>query len=82
MTIRVAINTESGALEDIEAAYSSYHWEAISGSAVVISEKYEEFVENQGFDAVLTVRAGIEEGEAEFHCITSVSYTHLTLPTT
>ena len=71
MTIRVAINTESGALEDIEAAYSSYHWEAISGSAVVISEKYEEFVENQGFDAVLTVRAGIEEGEAEFHCITS-----------
>ena len=30
----------------------------------------EEFVENQGFDAVLTVRSGIDEGEAEFHCIT------------
>ena len=70
MTVRVAINTESGAIEDIEAAYGSYRWETISGSAVVVSEKYEEFVENQGFDAVLTVQAGIEEGEAEFHCIT------------
>lgn len=69
-TIRVAINTESGAREDIEAAAGSYRWEAISGSAVIVSEKYEDFVENQGFDAVLTLRSGIEEGEAEFHCIT------------
>lgn len=69
-TIRVAMNTESGAIEDIEAAYSSYRWEAISGSAVVITEMYEDFVENQGFDAVLSIRSGIEEGEAEFHCIT------------
>ena len=69
-TIRVAMNIESGAKEDIEAAYKAYRWEVISGSSVVVTRMEEEFVENQGFDAVLTVRSGIDEGEAEFHCIT------------
>lgn len=69
-TIRVAMNIESGAKEDIEAAYKAYRWEVISGSSVVVTRMKEEFVENQGFDAVLTVRSGIDEGEAEFHCIT------------
>lgn len=69
-TIRVAMNIESGAKEDIEAAYKAYRWEVISGSSVVVTRMEEEFVENQGFDAVLTVRSGINEGEAEFHCIT------------
>ena len=69
-TIRVAMNIESGAKEDIEAAYKAYRWEVISGSSVEVTRMEEEFVENQGFDAVLTVRSGIDEGEAEFHCIT------------
>ena len=69
-TIRVAMNIESGAKEDIEAAYKAYRGEVISGSSVVVTRMEEEFVENQGFDAVLTVRSGIDEGEAEFHCIT------------
>lgn len=69
-TIRVAMNIESGAKEDIEAAYKAYRWEVISGSSVVVTRMEAEFVENQGFDAVLTVRSGIDEGEAEFHCIT------------
>ena len=69
-TIRVAMNIESGAKEDIEAAYKAYRWEVISGSSVVVTRMEEEFVENQGFDAVLTVRSGIDEGEAGFHCIT------------
>lgn len=69
-TIRVAMNIESGAKEDIEAAYKAYRWEVISGSSVVVTRMEEEFVENQGFDAVLIVRSGIDEGEAEFHCIT------------
>lgn len=69
-TIRVAMNIESGAKKDIEAAYKAYRWEVISGSSVVVTRMEEEFVENQGFDAVLTVRSGIDEGEAEFHCIT------------
>lgn len=69
-TIRVAMNTPTGAREDIEAAYGSYRWEVISGSSVVVTDMREDFVENQGFDAVLTVRSGIDEGEAEFHCIT------------
>lgn len=69
-TIRVAINTPSGALEDIKAAYDAYRWEVVTPGPVVIAGMHEELVENQGFDAVLTIRAGIEEGEAEFHCIT------------
>ena len=59
-TIRVAMNIESGAKEDIEAAYKAYRWEVISGSSVVVTRMEEEFVENQGFDAVLTVRSGID----------------------
>ena len=51
-TIRVAMNIESGAKEDIEAAYKAYRWEVISGSSVVVTRMEEEFVENQGFDAV------------------------------
>ncbi len=69
-TVRVAMNTPTGAREDIEAGYNSYRWESSGGSAVVVEAMYEEFFENQGFDAVLTVRSGIEEGEAEFRCIT------------
>lgn len=69
-TLRIAMNLQSGAREDIENGYDAYHWEAVSGSAVVITSKTEEYVENEGFDAVLTVLSGVEEGEAEFHCIT------------
>lgn len=69
-TIRIAMNLESGAIEDIKAAYDAYHWKVVTGGPVVVTEMREDFVEDQGFDAVLTVRAGIEEGEAEFHCIT------------
>lgn len=69
-TIRVAMNTPSGALADIEASYSAYRWEVISGSAVIVTEMREELFEGEGFDAVLTVRSGLDEGEAEFHCIT------------
>lgn len=69
-TVRVAMNLESGAEADIKAAYDAYRWEVVTGGPVVVTRMSEEYVEDQGFDAVLTVRAGIEEGEAEFHCIT------------
>ncbi len=69
-TVRVAMNLESGAETDIKAAYDAYRWETATGGPVVVTNMSEEYVENHGFDAVLTVRAGIEEGEAEFHCIT------------
>ena len=69
-TIRIAMNVQSGLKEDIENAYSAYRWEIASGSSVVITSKTNEYVENEGFDAVLSVRAGVEEGDTEIHCIT------------
>lgn len=68
--VRLAVNLQSGAREDIENGYKAYRWEVISGGSVVISEKINEFVENEGFDAVLKVRSGVEEGVTEIHCIT------------
>ncbi len=69
-TVRVAINVQTGAKEDIEAAYGSYRWEIESGSSVIISEMRNEYFPEQGFDAVLSVRSGIEEGLTTFRCIT------------
>lgn len=69
-TVRVAINLQTGLREDIENAYDAYHWEIASGSSVVITQKTNEYVENQGFDAVLSVRAGVDEGDTEIHCVT------------
>ena len=56
--------------EDIENGYNAYRWEVVSGGSVVISGKSNEYVQNEGFDAVLTVRSGVEEGLTEIHCIT------------
>ncbi len=69
-TIRIAMNVQSGLKEDIENAYNAYRWEIASGSSVVITSKTNEYVENEGFDAVLSVRAGVEEGDTEIHCVT------------
>lgn len=69
-TIRIAMNVQSGLKEDIENAYSAYHWEIASGSSVVVTGKTNEYVANEGFDAVLSVRAGVEEGDTEIHCVT------------
>ncbi len=69
-TVRVAINVQTGAEEDIKAAYGSYRWEIESGSSVIISEMRNEYFPEQGFDAVLSVRSGIEEGLTTFRCIT------------
>lgn len=69
-TLRIAMNLQSGAKEDIENGYQAYRWEVISGGSVVISEKTNEYVQNEGFDAVLKVRSGVEEGITEIHCIT------------
>lgn len=69
-TLRIAMNVQTGAKEDIEAGYDAYRWEVVSSSGVLITGKSEEYVENEGFDAVLALRSGSEEGSAEFHCIT------------
>lgn len=69
-TIRIAMNVQSGLKEDIENAYGAYRWEIASGSSVVITSRTNEYVENEGFDAVLSVRAGVDEGDTEIHCIT------------
>lgn len=69
-TLRIAMNVQSGADEDIEAGYSAYHWETVSGNAVIVTGKENQYVKGEGFDAVLALRSGSEEGEAEFHCIT------------
>lgn len=69
-TLRIAMNIQSGAREDIENGYNAYRWEVVSGGSVVISGKSNEYVQNEGFDAVLTVRSGVEEGLTEIHCIT------------
>lgn len=68
--LRIAMNLQSGEREDIENGYKAYNWEVVSGGSVVISEKTNVFVENEGFDAVLKVRSGVEEGVTEIHCIT------------
>lgn len=69
-TLRIAMNIQSGAREDIENGYNAYRWEVVSGGSIVIAGKENEYVENEGFDAVLRVRSGVEEGETEIHCIT------------
>ncbi len=69
-TVRVAINVQTGAKEDIEAAYGSYRWEIESGSSVIVTEMTTEYFPENGFDAILTVRSGIEEGLTTFRCIT------------
>ena len=69
-TVRIAMNVQSGAKEDIEAGYDAYRWEVVSSNGVLITGKTEEYVKGEGFDAVLALRSGSEEGEAEFHCIT------------
>ncbi|WP_273198501.1 Ig-like domain-containing protein [Barnesiella viscericola] len=69
-TLRIAMNIQSGAREDIVNGYNAYRWEIVSGGSIVIAGKENEYVENEGFDAVLRVRSGVEEGETE-HCITS-----------
>ncbi len=69
-TVRVAINVQTGAKEDIEAAYGAYRWELESGSSVIISEMRTEYFPENGFDAILSVRSGIEEGLTTFLCIT------------
>ncbi len=69
-TVRVAINVQTGADEDIEAAYDAYRWEIESGSSVIVSEMRTEYFPENGFDAILSVRSGIEEGLTTFHCIT------------
>ncbi len=69
-TVRVAINVQTGAKEDIEAAYGAYRWELESGSSVIVSEMTTEYFPENGFDAILSVRSGIEEGLTTFRCIT------------
>ncbi len=69
-TVRVAINVQTGAKEDIEAAYGAYRWEVLSGNSVIISEMRNEYFPEQGFDAVLSVRSGIEKGLTTIRCIT------------
>ncbi len=69
-TVRVAINVQTGAKEDIEAAYGAYRWELESGSSVIISGMTTEYFPDNGFDAILSVRSGIEKGETTFRCIT------------
>ncbi len=69
-TVRVAINVQTGAKEDIEAAYGAYRWELESGNSVIISEDTIEYFPENGFDAILSVRSGIEEGLTTFRCIT------------
>lgn len=69
-TVRIAMNIQTGAREDIENAYGAYYWEVVSGGSVVIAAKENEYVENEGFDAVLVVQSGVEEGETEIHCVT------------
>ena len=68
--VRIAMNVQSGAKEDIEAGYDAYRCEVVSSNGVLITGKTEEYVKGEGFDAVLALRSGSEEGEAEFHCIT------------
>ncbi len=70
-TVRVAVNVQTGALEDIREAITSYEWRVVSGSNVLVTGMYEEIFEGHGFDAVLVVRSGIEEGECTFQCLTS-----------
>ncbi len=69
-TVRVAINVQTGAKEDIEAAYGVYRWELESGNSVIVSEMTTEYFPENGFDAILSVRSGIEEGLTTFRCIT------------
>lgn len=70
-TIRVAINIQTGAIEDIREAIGTYEWRNVSGSNILVTGMYEEIFEGHGFDAVLVVRSGIEEGECTFQCLTS-----------
>ncbi len=69
-TIRVAFNISSGLKEDIEQAYGCYRWEAVEGNSVMKILDTQEFVERNGFNAVLAVRSGLETGSTVFHCIT------------
>ncbi|MCM1110665.1 MAG: hypothetical protein NC336_05615 [Clostridium sp.] len=69
-TVRVAVNVQTGAFEDIEEAYKICKWKAISGNSVLVSALYNDYVDGSGFDAVLVVRSGISEGETEFQFTT------------
>ena len=40
-TVRIAMNVQSGAKEDIEAGYDAYRWEVVSSNGVLITGKTE-----------------------------------------
>ena len=68
--VRVAFNISTGLPNDIEQAYNCYRWEVVEGSSVMKIKDDHEYVEGNGFDAVLAVRSGLQTGTTVFHCIT------------
>lgn len=65
-TCRVAVNVTTGAMEDIREALKTYEWVPVSGNSVLVSAMYDEIVEDNGFDAVIVVKSGINSGEAVY----------------
>ena len=70
-TLRVAVNVQTGALEDIREALGTYSWQTVEGTSMRIVGMYEEIYEGHGFDAVLIVKSGFKEGTTIFECHTS-----------
>lgn len=69
-TCRVAVNVQTGAETDILEAYKSCGWTCLEGSSVMVVDMYNEFVDGNGFDAVLVVASGINRGQTRFQFTT------------
>ncbi len=68
--VRVAMNVEGGAHEEIVEAMKCYEWNLVSGDALVVTRDDAEEVSGHGFDAILGVHSGIKTGDVTFQCVT------------
>ena len=73
--VRVAMNVEGGAHEEVVEAMKCYEWNIVSGGALLVTRNEAEEITGHGFDAILGVRSGVQTGDVTFQCSTPVRTT-------
>jgi len=68
--VRVAMNIAGGNHDDIMEAVKCYSWEMTSGGALLTVRDDYEIVEENGFDAIIGVRSGVQTGDVVYTCHT------------